>query len=483
MNLDGIRILPDYQKPTEEGGDDDSGLDVTALASREYKHTFSPSQISTYLECHRKWGFRRLDRLKAIAHPSAQLGSEGHSQLEAYQLTGKQIDFTLPSGNIIAAGLHYVPPPMTKGLIVERLFRFQSPRTDFVYLGKKDLEVPPGIELIPLMISGTNPGVVDWKTTSSIDKYAKDEDALRFDPQQTIYAFDSMARYETPRVDMRWLYFQTKGAKKAELRKYQATSAEAVKVFAAIEQIAMPMARAIDDKKKALDLIANPKACDMYGGCPYKSTCNLAPNDRLQRFNKMGLIDTLKARVQGNEPTINEQAAEVKAEAVAINPPESALPPAPLELEAEGTAEDETEAPAATDAPAPKKRGRPKKVETIEALATQTSLIAPETKATSSGFTVYINCLPIVGGELVQLADDVIAAAKKEIKAKLNIDDYRMLDFGKGAGILCAAFEAQIDAAIASGVMPSIAVDTRTPEGALVAQTLAAKSSRVIRGF
>lgn len=329
-------------------------------------HFFSPTQISEYLECERKWAWRRIAHIKVAPKPSAALGTRVHSVLEQYLRDGVRPDFVKDreAAEIASSGLHFLPEPKTPGMLLEREFRFQSPRTSFVYGGLKDVEIKPGVVLSNLEFDGAAPIVIDHKTTKSINDYAKSKDDLLFDAQSTLYAYDSMARFEIPVADLAWVYYQTKGAKRASPTTLRLESSHAARVFDAIEKVATEMATALDKQRTPLELVANTKACGAYGGCPYAHLCtdlSKSPASIIRKGLKhtMSTIADLRARVQSQaaptpstpapapetpqpslfgDPTKLPAVTEIPKALLgdgatasvpdhAINPPESKLPP------------------------------------------------------------------------------------------------------------------------------------------------------------
>lgn len=430
----------------------------------------SPTAISAHLECQRKWAWRYIGKISSPQHASAALGTDTHEQLEGYLMHGKAIDFTRPSGDILQSGLHLFPSPGTVGMRGEGEFHFLSERTGFIYMGKKDVELPPGQPQVQLDFDGLCPIVLDLKTTASISSYAKSKDDLLFDPQSAMYGFDAMTRYETSSVDLGWIYCQTKGTKKSKPVTLRLGLEHATKCFDAVESITETMFRAREAAKQfehASDFIrtlpANPSACSAYGGCPYQPLCKLSPSQKA-RANMSGnsLIASLRSRVQGAEapvilptPAVKESLLgdptqvpapsevpacfkEEKTADYAINPPESLLPQAPLPEKA--SAEDEK----------PKKASRAKKPATVPAPTVATAPVTPIVHVDESGgpFHLYVDCLP--DGREVVYADELIDSANEIIvtrQATTNepVAHYKFLSFGKASGALELALQEVID--------------------------------------
>lgn len=465
-------------------------------------HLFSPTQISTYIECPRKWAWRRIAKIYEPPNASAALGTETHALLEKYLTDGTMPDHVAHpvAAKVASSGLHLLPTPGTEGMLLERQFRFQSPRTHYVYNGLKDVEIAPGVPVVTLGADGSAPIVIDHKTTSSIDAYAKSADDLLYDPQAIIYAIDSMARFESRRVDLRWVYYQTKGVNRSYVTSQRIESSHAAKVFETIEQVASEAASALDLGLQPLDLEPNPSACNAYGGCPHRHRCNLKPSDQARSRMSNSLIASLRARVQSTVPAavVTEVPA---AGAIVVSPPEAtpAEPEAPQTLPSWATAEvdplkaapkakvnppEAEEPPAAVVAEAPAEK--PKRRRRVEASITAEDAASLKTELEEArdavcggackGFTLYVDCMPI--GKPAKLVSSFFEKANKDVEEVHKVPDYRLVDYGKGAPLFAASVLEQVQA---SG--KDVIVDTRTPEGAIVLEALASKASFVVRGL
>lgn len=157
--------------------------------------------------------------------------------------------------------------------------------------------------------------VLDNKTTSNL-QWAKSEDDLRTDIQASIYAAAEMDTHGVDQVELRWIYYVTKGKAKSRKVSLVVTRDEVQKSFERINPLIAEMIEAHASGKSAKDLPYNATACHAYGGCAYRDECNLTPMERL------------KARMA--QETILEKLKREKAEkAAASAPPVEAAPPAP----------------------------------------------------------------------------------------------------------------------------------------------------------
>ncbi len=331
--------------------------------------TLSASQISTYRdECKRKWGFKSIAKIPQEQHPSAILGTEvDNEQLQPYLRDGRGFDYTRDSGYIAASALAFLPRPQTFGLEVQKHFTFRSllNRDELAYQGYKDLWMPNGGMPLPEGYVSDAAAVCDFKTTGNL-KWQKTPKQLETDVQAMMYATNAMVVTGARVVDLVWIYMQTKGTRKAKRSHLRVDGKHVLAQFRDIDAVGVEMAKARRDiESQGTDLEAlvmqlppNPDACEGYGGCPYRSRCNLSPaafNTPLPELETIDMSDTatllaeLKAKraaAKGLAPVVEavggktgyelspqqtdgQAAADKGVEAVGINPPEKDLPPAP----------------------------------------------------------------------------------------------------------------------------------------------------------
>lgn len=263
-------------------------------------HVFSASQISTYLECKRKWAWQYIAKEPRTQHASAALGVRVHKQLELWLKEGRPLQYALEDGrpddsaSIAKEALEHLPPPMLPGLDVEGYFNFTSPRSGLAYRGFIDWRHPHW--------PGDIPTIGDHKTTSGL-QWAKSATDLDTDVQATLYAVDTMAHYRAPRVRLQWTYLQTRGARRSLPVVTELSSPHVAEMFAAVEEVAAEMSTTlhrVTDKLQILELPPSPQACESFGGCPFQGQCNLSPRERLKAVLAHGLTcdSTLKSRLQ-----------------------------------------------------------------------------------------------------------------------------------------------------------------------------------------
>jgi hypothetical protein len=366
----------------------------------------SATQIQLYRDCVRKWGFKYIDRVEVPKHPGALLGTDVQdTQIDPYLATGREFEFTRPSGEIALALKTLLPAPKTAGLVLRRKFLIPSPSGRFEYQGEFDVwasdsGVVPGID-------GGRPLVGDIKTTSNL-AYALTPETLATNVQAQLYATVSMVEDDANELDLVWWYVRTRRPHRAQRVHLRVSGAHVVEQFGEIEATASELVAIRGQKPAVNELKPNARMCDAYGGCPFRNRCNLSPavfaaavnEAEMSNATNSFLANLRKAIPSNGAPpapatmTVNAAAgtgyvvpqvvaapapldvaasdaalvgsftppspSELPAWATApvdpltarrnpapINPPESALPPAQ---------------PVGTAAPAAKKRGRPAKV-------------------------------------------------------------------------------------------------------------------------
>lgn len=306
------------------------------------KIKFSPTQISNFDLCKRKWAWEKIEGIKTPPHPSAELGTRVHAVLEAWLRDGKPIDTTTQEGAIAASGIQYLPAP-SKELEIENWIELTTDVAPFV--GKVDLSYrnPKTGRII----------VHDHKTTSSFG-WAKDANDLKTDPQAVIYGAEAMDRHKVDEVELEWLYMLTKGKPKARLVPLVVLRDDVERGMVGVDASASEMLDVYREGKGAMDLPPTVSACSAFGGCGYRGLCNITVADIRRSVSKMedrkeSALEKLKrekleraaAAAGGAAPTNGATAAPPVAAAptpvaapaaspsavrkpAAINPPEAA---------------------------------------------------------------------------------------------------------------------------------------------------------------
>lgn len=507
-------------------------------------HLLSASQVTLFQECPRKWAWKHVAKIQTPQHPSAALGDEVEKeQLVPYLRDGRPFDFSRESesGYIAASALEHLPQPKTPGLEFQKKFVIPSPtwvdgkHIGFGFIGYKDF-CHEDSQILPNMpaFESVIPVVGDFKITSNVKLYAKTETVLRTDVQANMYAFATMYETRVKAVDLYWVTMQTQGArrsKRAHLRVFQPDVAEQ---FLKINEVGKTIfnirqqANGVDPQQYPLSLPKNLAMCEEFKGCPHKDRCCLTPAERAEAMalayerreawrarmaregteeepvmsnvvggpDTLSLLAALKAKQDGGvvppaalptpapPPVATATTTVVIAPdlppALPINPPESALPPAPPVGVAAQSAEE-----------APKRGpGRPKGAKNVakdapaatpEATAAPVAVPTPTpAPASPSGRpigTLYLDCYPI-DGTIPTQAERLFSTVQQRIQKSHNVPDYRLIDF-KGAGVFATALGETVDQLVPGDVV----LDTRTPEGAIAKSVLVFRADRVVQGI
>lgn len=225
----------------------------------------SASQIQSFVDCERRWGFRYLEGVQTPAHPSAELGTATHLVLAKYLETGLPPNPATREGKIAIAGIKYLPVPGVAQ--VEQPFKFATDVAS--YRGFIDFQYEEdGI-----------PVVGDHKTTASFYFGLRPHDLLTA-IQPTIYAKKAFLNSDTDKVRLRWVYYATKGKSRAELVQIDYPRTTIDHSMAPIEEAAKKMLVHYDAKPPVKELRPNFYSCDKYGGCPFRARCLAADSHK-----------------------------------------------------------------------------------------------------------------------------------------------------------------------------------------------------------
>lgn len=296
----------------------------------------SPSQLSTFELCPRKWAWAKIEGIKGPSNPSAQFGTDVHAHLELYLRDGKPIDLSNGTGQLALAMLPYAPQPGTAAIEEWFYFDFWGHRLR----GKKDAETSAGV---------TDAIVYDWKTTSDlmwaksacpadagtvlpsphdepvcgrcsgpVDRAGRCEKALVNDIAACVYATDAMIKSGLDYARLRWVY----GVRKKPYRTVRPVEAtltrEAVTpTLARVKKLADEIA-SIPKGTRALDLPYDMHACSAFGGCPYVGLCNLSPEETM----RSAMNQDLEAQKQAFYAHAEKLKQQQGGFGYAVNPPQ-----------------------------------------------------------------------------------------------------------------------------------------------------------------
>lgn len=466
--------------------------------------TLSASQVGTWNECQRKWAWKYVAKIPAPQHASAALGSRVHGHLERYLESGTPIQFTGADGRpdeaaeIAASGIHLLPPP--KSGMVERKFdldlklgSFVGPRGTLpkvMVTGRKDFE---------RIGDDGRPEVWDHKTTSA-ERWAKTPEDLLEDVQAGIYGWEALQKFGGASVSLRWVYYRTRGARKAWIVPAEMSREHADRLFDQFLVVSKDIATTLvsvdkDGPDGPLSLPPTPSACEGFGGCPYRGLCNLSPKQRMSSIMSQAnaapatssLLASLTARRAAPSP-VSEGITPDEAVARTYTPPTGPAAPAPATFgpinppESKLVSETDVPAPDTTPPETPAvekpKRTRAKRTTAPEEISAPGQSAPVEAK----GFTLYVDAYP--QGAPAKCIEDMIDAAKRKVCEAKGVGDYRYIEFGGGTGMVSEAFFAAFDAAIAEDDAPAgWVVHTHTHEASFLLAGLVARAALVVRGI
>jgi len=266
----------------------------------------SATQVDTYELCARKWGFRWLDGVKAPPNKFAQLGLDTHGPMEDWLKHAR-----VPTGNdkaslLAQALIPYTPPPQAvrwEDVEREELLVVE----DVLFVVKIDLFMPSVeyaqrlCQLDNTLIRDTDSGpvcqnghgagpyyevlvkrprVYDHKTCGDF-KWCVTEHDIQYNAQGALYALWTMLKTEERVVDLQWNYVRTKGAIKVNPVFAPVSDAMIVPRMEKSVQTGREIKWHLKNTKRALDIAPDPRACDEYGGCPYRDRCGITAKERI----------------------------------------------------------------------------------------------------------------------------------------------------------------------------------------------------------
>ncbi len=308
----------------------------------------SPTQIETFdasttWGCERKWWYQYIAKIRGPQDASMALGEAVHNTIEQFLKTGEK------------GYLHKIARPGV--MMLEEL----RPRIVLVEhkIDVGELQLA-GADVVGRLDALAMSEVIDWKTTSSIAKYAKTEGQLRDSVQMTIYAawakantdlmVDEGARYTLG-------YFQTKGTPCAEKVSVQVSE---TKYENNLESIIATIERMVTVGKETDPAKVTPdeSKCFLGFGCPHRAICPRSGAVSMgSLFASFGVTPAAPAPAAPSAAVVEGHAAVLPPDAPASDPALAALPPGSKKAAAPTTVTPTLPAP--TPAPEPAKRGRP----------------------------------------------------------------------------------------------------------------------------
>lgn len=239
----------------------------------------SATQISTFELCNRKWAWRWLERIYAEPNKFALLGIKTHGELENWLKWSR-----VPVGNskqalLAQAMIPYLPPPQA----VDYLKNWNVERDELIVV--QDVLFNIKVDLfMPQQLSwdgAIRPRTYDHKTSKDPEKWAAKPEEIQFDAQAALYAAWTIIVTKETTVDLQWNYVKTQGAIKVHPVYATVTDAMITPRMLANVETGRKIKHHIFNTKRALDVVYDARACDEYGGCPYKDRCGISARERI----------------------------------------------------------------------------------------------------------------------------------------------------------------------------------------------------------
>lgn len=454
----------------------------------------SPTQIEVLERCERLWYFDRVLKLRERTSTKSQLlGMAVEEMIEARIFRGTE------------------PPQTREGNIARAMLRL-LPSSGGGLVSQQEFEIALMVDGQPVMLNGkkdlVKPGsrVWDFKTTKSLSKWQKTPAVLMKDIQAQTYALDEVVKHGMKEVPLMWVYGQTEGACRSADTFILMPADVARQGQARAEKAAGKMLRLYAEKPDAKEVSANTQACDMFGGCAHRAYCPARASklsDFLPKEKAVGFADRLKAALTdeekpvatktveatigaadpGQPPTISKEMVKLPTENSEVAPPDAL--PSPDD-------QPKVEEPVAVEMKRP--RGRPRKTEVaaaVEAIVQEVTRGSPNTPAVSTvldaakaGLLTLAPTILFVDGAAVKAKttplEPLLRKAAELAAQKGGVEDWRMVEYGKGAGLLLLAFAELWTASAPTGLLT---INSRTPEAGPVLAWLIERVDTVVKGI
>lgn len=442
---------------------------------------YSPTQMSMFAGCPRKWFFQYVLGFKPDQSSSQELGSLIHDELEEWIKTGKE-----PEHPRAIAGLKHLNRGEHVFAEGKALLPLDLPSRAY-FTGKIDVFDASDLG---------HPIVIDHKTTSDL-KWAKTEYELPGDIQMMSYAKFALEKFpDADRCTVQHNVIPTKGAPKAVLvsatvdRKTVDTAWNRhLKIIDEIEttrtrELAEVPARGRDNGD-----------CQRFGGCPHLARCQAAA---FRRPSKVISPPDAPApgQPQEEQTKMNANLKERLAQLKAKKEKSAAAPePAPEKPASANKAKERAKAMAAKRKAAPEpepinqKLGPKLRAEKAKAEKKlpdpppTTALAVPvteEPKKTSKPrkkLTLYLNCAPLTGSGTETL-DAWIAPTLAKVQTETGLH-WSLHDYGKGKGHVISALNKLEDKDLPSALV----VDLNAPIAEVALESLSSRAKAIVRGF
>lgn len=272
----------------------------------------SASQIATFDLCARKWGWRYIAGIPDPTDDARQFGTDVHSLLEGWLRDGTAFTNQTKEGACATAALPHLPTPGTANVESEIFVQTDAA----LYTGRIDLH---------WMADSGIPHVWDHKTTGNF-AYAETEEELPKNPQTLLYSAWAMEHYGTDSVHVTFGYLgkhrpKFLGVDVRMLRSDVEAGLDNIDA-SAVKMLAIHEKRIEGDEtreKLVLSLDYNHRACEKFGGCPYRANCNLTTQEKIGGYMAQSALEKMRAKAAAAaKPSV---ASTMAKRGAAVNPP------------------------------------------------------------------------------------------------------------------------------------------------------------------
>lgn len=283
-------------------------------AKSKVLESISPSSITQFdattpFGCERRWWFKYALGNPEPQDPSMLLGEALHKRNEVFLMTGEVPEAGALKGKWSVEQDKKAHSLFEKGLHVLKELRGLS------FL-RVEQTMPEGYEVGGLRVSSlskcdvvTSYGIIDWKTTSDIDKYGKTPGQLANDTQMLIYA---RAFHPTaPKVRLIHGQYQTKGRERFHMPAVDVSRQQLDDRYGGYILPLVERMKSTYLVPAAKEVKPNRDAC---WRCPHKGIC---PPDKENPL--MGVFSKFKAAV-GNTTPSDAPASDPKKAAAPVEP-------------------------------------------------------------------------------------------------------------------------------------------------------------------
>jgi hypothetical protein len=255
---------------------------------------YSASQIQLFSKCKRKWWYEYVGGFKTPPSKSQAYGKLIHAEIETFIKTG------VPGND---------PRAHTAIIVLDDYLREHGRSFDSIEVeGEITLDLEPAYDAMPrcvvgyLDVSGPDehaPLVLDHKTTSNPDKWARTEYELVEDAQLLIYARHALDAHEhATGVHIAHNVIPTKGANRPRLVSASVERAHVDARWSSYLKLFDEMDKAREAKAIAIEPTGIPRGeCHRYEGCPHQARCVTAIFTKGRTMSQQASAE-LKARLE-----------------------------------------------------------------------------------------------------------------------------------------------------------------------------------------